>query len=266
VTAGSSKNGAGTDATAEDPREVAALALARSDVLQGIERACGRAGRDPAGVQLIAVSKTVAPDRLRAAVRAGLEIFGENRVQEVLAKVGEVPGVAWHLIGPLQSNKARRAVEVVSMVQSVDTLDLAQRLDRLAGELRPGRPLPVLLQVNVDADIAKAGFAPDGLEAALPEVLALANLDVRGLMTVGRLVDEAEAARPTFVGLRTLSERLRRARPTLGPELSMGMSDDYAVAVEEGATMVRVGRALFGARAGAATDAVAGTSSAGAFG
>lgn len=240
-----------------NPDEVAAMARARADVLGQIESACARVGRDPAGVQLIAVSKTVAPDRLRAAVGAGLEVLGENRVQEALGKIGDVPGATWHLIGPLQSNKARRAVEAFSMIQTVDTVELAQRLDRLAAELRPGRPLPVLLQVNVDADPAKAGFAPDELARVMPELLALPNLAIRGLMTVGRIVSEAEAARPTFAGLRTLSERLRRVYPALGPALSMGMSDDYAVAVEEGATMVRVGRALFGTRPGAATRGAA---------
>jgi uncharacterized pyridoxal phosphate-containing UPF0001 family protein len=134
------------------------------------------------------------------------------------------------------------------MVESVDSTELAVRLDRLAGELRPGRPFPILLQVNVDADPAKAGFPSDDVRDRLGRLLTLATLDVRGLMTVGRLVADPEAARPTFVALRRLSEQLRRSHPELGPELSMGMSDDFSVAVEEGATIVRVGRALFGER------------------
>lgn len=231
-----------------DPVEVAALAAARARVLERIEEAARRAGRAPADVRIVAVSKTVAPSRLRAAVAAGLDLLGENRVQEALGKIDQVPGAAWHLIGPVQSNKARRAVEAFAVVESVDSVALAERLDRIAAEVHPGRPFRVLLQVNVDADPAKAGFPVAGLAAALPRILALPNLEVRGLMTVGRLVATPEAARPTFVALRRLSETLRRDHPSLGPDLSMGMSDDFPVAVEEGATLVRIGRALFGER------------------
>jgi hypothetical protein len=227
-----------------------------------IADACARAGRDPAGVTLVAVSKTVDAARLRAAVAAGLTTLGENRVQEAEAKIPAVPGATWHLVGPLQANKARRAVALFEVIESVDSVALAARLDRLAGEIRPGRPLPILLQVNVDADPSKAGFAPDGLAAALPVLAGLPNLELRGLMTVGRLAETAEEARPTFRALRALSERLRAPGPgsagagatttrsgrALGPALSMGMSDDYPVAIVEGATLVRVGRALFGER------------------
>jgi PLP dependent protein len=159
-----------------------------------------------------------------------------------------VPGARWHLIGPLQSNKARRAIETFEVIESVDSLDLAQRLARVAAEVRPGQVVPILLQVNVDGDPAKAGFAAADLERGLPEILALPGLRVDGLMTIGRQVSEPEAARSTFASLRNLAARLRAANPTLGPELSMGMSDDFEVAVEEGATIVRVGRAIFGAR------------------
>jgi pyridoxal phosphate enzyme (YggS family) len=189
----------------------------------------------------------VSAERVAAAVEAGLTTLGENRVQEAEAKVPVVHGATWHLIGPLQSNKARRAVETFDVIESVDSLDLARRLDRLAAE-RGTTPRPVLLQVNVDADEAKAGFAPAELERELPDILALDRLEVRGLMTVGRLVATPEGARPTFVALRELHDRLRARSSGLGPDLSMGMSDDYAIAVEEGATIVRVGRALFGAR------------------
>jgi PLP dependent protein len=231
-----------------DPVEVEAFRRARAAVLARIAAAARRAGRDPADVLLVAVSKTVPVGRVRAAVAAGLDVLGENRVQEGAAKIPEVDGAAWHLLGPLQGNKARRAVELFDVLEAVDSVDLALRLDRLAGELRPGRPLPVLLQVNVADDPAKAGFHEDAVAAALPELTGLPNLRVDGLMTIGRLVDDAEAARPTFRALRDLSARLRVAEPRLGAALSMGMSDDYAVAVEEGATIVRVGRALFGAR------------------
>jgi pyridoxal phosphate enzyme (YggS family) len=225
---------------------------ARARVLERITAACARAGRDPAGVRLIAVSKTVTADALRDAVDAGLDQLGENRVQEGLSKAPEVPGAYWHLIGPLQSNKARRALEVFDSIQTVDSLDLARRLDRLVPEARPqtgsDARYPVLVQVNVDEDPAKAGFAPDAIAAVVGELLALPHLAVRGLMTVGRLTDQPAAARRTFSGLRELSERSRTDWPELGPELSMGMSDDFELAIEEGATIVRVGRALFGER------------------
>ncbi len=231
-----------------DPREVDAFRRARDEVLARIAGAAERVGRDPAGVSLVAVSKTVPAARVRAAVAAGLDVLGENRVQEAAAKVPEVPGASWQLVGPLQANKARRAIELFDLVQTVDTDDLARRLDRIAGEVRPGRPLPVLLQVNVGDDPAKAGFRPDSVAAVLPGILALSNVRVDGLMTIGRLVDTAEAARPTFRALRDLSVSLRAVHPALGAALSMGMTDDYEVAVEEGATVVRVGRALFGER------------------
>jgi hypothetical protein len=224
------------------------LGHARGHVLETIASACARVGRDPAGVELVAVSKTVEAARLAAAVAAGLTTLGENRVQEAEAKVEAVPGATWHLVGPLQSNKARRALVTFDVIQSVDTLDLARRLDRLAAEIRPDGRSPVLLQVNVDEDATKAGFDPATLEAALAEIVELPNLDVEGLMTIGRWVDRPEDARPTFAALRELSERLRRAVPNLGPGLSMGMSADYAIAVEEGATLVRVGQAIFGRR------------------
>ncbi|HEY3164207.1 MAG TPA: YggS family pyridoxal phosphate-dependent enzyme, partial [Candidatus Limnocylindrales bacterium] len=187
-------------------------------------------------------------DRVRAAVAAGLTTLGENRVQEAESKVPLVEGASWHLVGPLQSNKARRAVHTFSVIESVDSVELAERLDRLAAELRPGERLPVLLQANVDGDPAKAGFPPDELERDLARIAACRAIEVRGLMTVGRLVERAEDARPTFAQLRDLSVRLRTAWPGLGAELSMGMTDDYPIAIEEGATIVRVGRALFGER------------------
>ena len=228
-------------------REVESLRGARQRVLDRIADACVRVGRDPATVTLVAVSKTVPAERLRDAVEAGLELFGENRVQEALDKLPEVPSARWHLVGPLQSNKARRAVEAFEVIQTVDSVALATRLDRLAGELSM-EPLPVLLQVNVDGDPAKSGFRLQDLAAAAGELASLGRLDVRGLMTIGREVARPEDARPTFASLRELSRTLGDVWSGLGPELSMGMSDDYPIAVEEGATIVRVGRALFGER------------------
>jgi PLP dependent protein len=231
-----------------DAPDAATLADARAHVLERIAAAGARAERDPAFVTLVAVSKTVPAAVLRAAVEAGLTILGENRVQEAEAKVGDVSGATWHLVGPLQSNKARRALAAFETIESVDSVELAGRLDRLAAEVRPNERVPVLLQVNVDGDPAKAGFDPEALTRAADAIASLSRLDVRGLMTVGRLVERAEDARPTFVSLRGLSERLRVTWPGLGPELSMGMSDDFEIAIEEGATIVRIGRALFGHR------------------
>lgn len=231
-----------------DPREVAQLADARAHVLERMARASERAGRDPRSVTLVAVSKTVEVARLRAAVAAGLTLLGENRVQEAEAKVGAVPGATWHLVGPLQSNKARRALDAFATIESVHSVDLARRLDRLVGSTVGGPPYPVMLQVNVDRDPAKAGLMPEELERAVADLDATDHLDYRGLMTVGRLVDEPEAARPTFVALRALSEKLSASWPRLGPGLSMGMTDDFEVAIEEGATIVRIGRAIFGHR------------------
>ena len=231
-----------------DLPEVEAFRRARGVVLARIADAAARAGRDPAEVTLVAVSKTVPAERVRAAVAAGLTVLGENRVQEGAAKASEVGVAVWHLLGPLQANKARRAVEAFDVLEAVGSVELAVRLHRIAGEVRPGRPLPVLLQVNVAGDPAKSGFDEASVEAALPALAALANLRLDGLMTIGRLVPKPEEARPTFVALRALAARLRALEPGLGPALSMGMSDDYEVAVEEGATIVRVGRAIFGER------------------
>ena len=230
----------------------------RTAILERIGEAAARAGRDHAGVEIVAVTKTVPVERIRAAYAAGFRSFGENRVQERAAKQVELDAAAsylageaprWHLIGPLQSNKARRAIELFDVIETVDSLELAQRLDRLAREIRHGDACAVLLQVNVDEDAAKSGFQPPDLDRDLPAILDLPALAVAGLMTVGRLVEAAEEARPTFVALRDLSERLRARDERLGPALSMGMSGDYAVAVEEGATLVRIGSAIFGARA-----------------
>jgi pyridoxal phosphate enzyme (YggS family) len=230
--------------------EVAVFAAARARVLERIAGAAARAGREPGEVTLVAVSKTVPAERVRAAVAAGLDVLGENRVQEAAAKIPEVPGARWHLVGPLQSNKARRALELFDVLESVHSLELAERLDRVAGGTLGRAGVPVLLQVNVDRDPAKAGFTPEELEAAAERLDTLERLDIRGLMTIGRLVETPEEARPTFVALRALSAWLRLRWPRLGPELSMGMTDDFEVAVEEGATIVRVGRALFGERPG----------------
>jgi hypothetical protein len=245
-------------AGAETATETAALAAARAEVLERMADASSRVGRRPEEVTLVAVSKTVPAERLRLAVAAGHDRLGENRVQEAAAKIPSLGAVEWHLVGHLQANKAARAVELFDVIESVDSFALAARLDRLVAErsarttaltdARAGERLPVYLQVNVDADPAKAGFDPAELAAGLGSICDLPGLEVRGLMTVGWLTAGGPQARPTFVRLRQLSERLRRLDGRLGPGLSMGMSDDYETAIEEGSTLVRVGRALFGAR------------------
>jgi pyridoxal phosphate enzyme (YggS family) len=237
-------------ASSFDSDAVAGFVEARASVLTAVSEACARAGRDPLEVTLVAVSKTVDAVRLQKAVAAGLTLLGENRVQEAESKASIVPGARWHLIGPLQSNKARRAVELFDVIESVDSVELARRLDRLAGEADRPDGLGVYLQVNVDLDESKSGFRPEALAASLPALAGLPHLRLLGLMTVGRLVATAEEARPTFARLGEISGRLREVEPALGPGLSMGMSDDYRVAVEEGATLIRVGRALFGKRPG----------------
>ena len=249
-----------TDAAARIERYRAAHAR----VLERIAAACARASRSPDEVTLVAVSKTVPPDAVRDAVTAGIHLLGETRVQEAAAKIPDVPGARWHLVGPLQSNKARKAIELFDAIESVDSVELATRLDRLAHEVQPGRRYPVLLQVNVDDDPSKAGFETGSLEGALDAIERLPSLEVAGLMTIGRLVQRPDEARPTFRGLRDLAERLgARQGGRLGPALSMGMTDDFETAIEEGATIVRIGRAIFGERdhhhdhgdlAGSATD------------
>ena len=231
--------------------DIDALRVARESVLGRIAAACVRVARDPGDITLVAVSKEVDADRVRVAVQAGIRTLGENRVQEGESKMAQVADATWHLIGPLQSNKARRALEAFDVIQSVDSVGLAERLDRLARDVRGASSTaryPILLQVNVDDDPSKAGFAQDDLPAAIEQTSGLDALELHGLMTIGRLVADAEAARSTFAGLRHLSERLRDAGAAIGPGLSMGMSDDFEVAVEEGATIVRVGRAIFGER------------------
>jgi pyridoxal phosphate enzyme (YggS family) len=226
---------------------------ARGRILEAVATAARRVRRDATEIETVAVAKTVPASRVRAAVEAGFTTIGENRVQEAESKVEAVNAgferpPRWHLVGPLQSNKVRRAVGLFDVIETIDSGSLAGRVDRAAAELRPGRRYPVLLQVNVDDDPSKAGFEPAALEDELEPILELPNLRVAGLMTVGRLVPDAEAARPTFVALHRLSERLRARDDRLGPALSMGMTDDFEVAIEEGATIVRIGRAIFGHR------------------
>jgi pyridoxal phosphate enzyme (YggS family) len=210
-------------------------------VRERVARAAERAGRHAEDVLLVGVSKTVEVARIRAAIAAGLGALGENRVQEARDKIAEIGrGVAWHLVGHLQTNKVRDAIELFDVIHSVDRIDLARELDRRARAR--GRPVEVLVQVNVGGELSKGGWPPEAVETAVGAVAALAGLKVRGLMTIPPPVERAEDTRAWFRTLRKLAERHGL------PELSMGMSSDFEVAVEEGATMVRVGTAIFGPR------------------
>ncbi len=212
-------------------------------VRERIAAACCRAGRSPEEVTLVGISKGFPVEAVADAYAAGLRDVGENRVQEAVSKIETlaVRGVRprWHLVGHLQTNKAKTAIDLFAILHSVDSLRIAEALSRRASE-----PVPILLEVNVAREASKFGFAPEELASALSAIAKLPNLDVRGLMTVAPQTDDTETVRPVF-------RRLRELRDALGlRELSMGMTDDFEVAVEEGATMVRVGRAIFGARPG----------------
>lgn len=229
-----------------------------SDRLDSINRrmaaACARAGRSLSEVTLVGVSKTVAPAMIRAAIGAGLRVLGENRVQEAEAKIAELSEVSsqhqvrWHLIGHLQSNKARRAVETFETIQSVDSLKLAERLNNFAGEL--GRRLPILIEVNLGDEESKSGVETDAVLPLAERIGKLTNLDLKGLMAVPPFFDNPEEVRSFFRRLRELRNEAQRAGIVDGQfkELSMGMSNDFEVAIEEGATFVRVGTAIFGLR------------------
>ncbi len=219
-----------------------------------IAAACERAGRQPSEVTLVAVSKTVAPARIREAIEAGVRDLGENRVQEAAAKIPELNAVTaehnvqWHLIGHLQSNKARRALEHFDAVHSVDSLKLAELLDNAAGEF--GKKLPVFIEVNLGGEVLKSGVAPGELFPLCERAGKLANLELKGLMAVPPFPDNPEDMRPFFRQLRQMRDEVQR-RGIAGEwfkDLSMGMSGDFEVAIEEGATFVRIGTALFGAR------------------
>jgi len=222
------------------------------DQLQEIRRrmaeAARKVGREPESVTLLAVSKTFPVSDIMQAYDDGQRLFGENRLQEAMEKMPLMPSdCRWHLIGPLQRNKVRKALEQgFVLIEAVDSLRLAETISRIAGEL--GVSAPLLLEVNVDGEESKHGFTPDGLREAWEMLTSLPHLDIRGLMCIPAPTENPQDARPAFAALRRLAEELRARGPLPLPELSMGMSHDYAVAVEEGATIVRVGSALFGRR------------------
>lgn len=219
-------------------------------VREEIADAAARVGRDPSTVTLIGASKTRSAEEIAEAIEAGLQHVGENRVQEAAAKIDRVRELlghspTWHLIGTLQRNKARQALELFDLIQSVDSVRIAEALAARA----EGRPVPILLEVYWGDDPARPGFRPDDLDRAIPSIAAQPGLAIRGLMTVAPLGLSADETRAVFRRTRELRDGLgERHRDLTLHEISMGMSEDFGLAVEEGATMVRVGRAIFGER------------------
>jgi pyridoxal phosphate enzyme (YggS family) len=226
-----------------------------------IAAACARAGRDPASVTLVAVSKTHPALAVDEAAAAGVQHFGENRVEEAVTKIPAVKAmtdrpITWHMIGHVQSRKAKDVLPLFQVVHSVDTVKLAEKLSREV--VARGGALDVLLEVNISGEASKAGFAAHGwqsdagvretLTQEIVQVMSLPGLRVRGFMTMAPIVPEMEQARPVFAGLAALRASLAESLHVPLPDLSMGMTDDYPVAIEEGATLVRIGRALFGER------------------
>jgi pyridoxal phosphate enzyme (YggS family) len=218
------------------------------DTVRGeIASAARRAGRDPSAIRLVAVSKTHPADAVARAVAAGQKIFGESRVQEARDKIPAcASGLDWHFIGHLQKNKVRQALPLFSFFHSIDSTALAQAIDRIAGETK--KPAEGLLEVNVSGEETKHGFTPDELRKGFAALGKLPHLRIRGLMTMAPYSDNPEDARPYFRTLRELRDELQSAHGHPLPELSMGMSGDYAPAISEGATLVRVGSSIFGAR------------------
>jgi pyridoxal phosphate enzyme (YggS family) len=212
-----------------------------------IAEAAKKSGRAPDEIELIAISKTHEAEKVRAAFDAGQQIFGESRVQEARAKIPLLPSAArWHFVGRLQKNKVRHALPLFELFHSVDSLDLARQVNRIADE-EGSRPR-LLLEVNVAGEGSKIGFAPDALRAQMEALLELPRLAIEGLMTIPPLAPEAEASRKYFVALRELRDEFATRFQVELPRLSMGMSGDFEIAVEEGATLVRVGTAIFGKR------------------
>lgn len=216
-----------------------------SHIRSRINKAAGRVGRDPSEVKLVAVSKTHPPEVIRQAIEAGVGVFGENKVQEAEGKIEEIgrDAAEWHLIGHLQSNKARRAVQLFDVIHSVDSVDIAKRLERICGE--EGREkLGVLIQVDLAGEESKSGIPESELSELVDLLRACEHLSFDGLMVLPPFFEEPEATRPFFRRLRELRDQVLP-----GGHLSMGMSHDFEVAIEEGATIVRVGTAIFGERA-----------------
>jgi len=229
-----------------------AIAQRRARILETIAAAAARRGRRPEDVALMAVTKVHDAETVRNAVGAGCRLFGENRVQEGAAKIAELgaefPGLEWRLIGPLQTNKAKSALQWFAAVESLDRERLAVRLESLLAEGAPARRLPVLIEINLGGEASKSGVAQDQAPRLLEAVLGCPHLDPRGVMAVPPYDDDPEKSRPHFRRLVEIRDGLAARAGLPLPEVSMGMSHDFAIAVEEGATVVRVGTALFGPR------------------
>jgi len=216
-------------------------------VREQIAHAAAKAGSVADGIALVAITKTHPAEKVREAIEAGQTLFGESRVQEARAKIPELPSnLRWHFVGHLQKNKIRHALPLFEMIHSVDSLGLAQEINRIAEE--EGMHPRVLLEVNVAGEGSKFGFSPDKLRDQMEALLALPRLSIEGLMTIPPLAEEAEASRKYFVRLRALRDRLQTDFRVDLAQLSMGMTQDFPIAVEEGATLVRVGTAIFGER------------------
>ncbi len=216
-------------------------------VRERLAEACNRAGREANSVPLLAVSKTQPPEVVTEAARIGLSLFGENKVQEAKSKIPLCPGrVNWHMIGHLQSNKAREAIGLFSMIQSVDNLHLAEELNKRAEQA--SKTMPILLEVNIVGEASKFGYKPDQLLLDLAALNALTRLEIHGLMTVPPWTPVPERVRAVFARLRELKNQCEQQLGAPLPHLSMGMTGDFEVAIEEGATIVRIGTALFGER------------------
>jgi PLP dependent protein len=232
------------------------LAANLEAIRRRIKSACDRCDREPNSVTLLAVSKTHPPETIQVAADLGLLFFGENKIQEAKAKIPSCSGkLRWHFIGHLQSNKCRDAVELFEMIQSVDSLPLAQEISKRAEQ--SAKTMAVLLEVNVAGEASKFGYQPEKLLADLKEIKALPRIQIHGLMTVPPWTAEPETARPHFQRLRELKKQCEEILTAPLPHLSMGMSGDFEVAIEEGATMVRIGTALFGPRTTAKMRAAA---------
>lgn len=215
-----------------------------SQVHRRIASACQRAGRAPATVTLVAVTKTARLEWVEELVRLGVRRLGESRPQQLVERAARIPDAEWHLVGHLQRNKVRSVLPYAALIHSVDSLRLLERINEVAADLQLSPR--VLLQVNVSGEASKQGFAPEALLPAWDRVTAFSRIRIEGLMTMAPDFEDAELARPTFRGLRDLRDQLRcRIGPEVLPQLSMGMSHDMEVAIEEGATLVRIGSALF---------------------
>jgi len=223
------------------------IATQLAAVREAIAAAANAAGRDPSTVRLVAVSKTHPAAAVTAAAAAGQRVFGESRVQEARDKIpAGPPGLDWHFIGHLQKNKVRQALPLFTFFHSIDSTALAQAIDRIAGETN--KPVEGLLEVNVSGEATKYGFTPDQLRAEFAALSKLPHLRLRGLMTMAPYSENPEDARSVFRALRELRDELQSAHEYALPELSMGMSGDFVPAIEEGATLVRIGSSIFGER------------------